>query len=222
MHVSRGGQERAIEVEQAGELLTSKRGHPPTIGEIAEYLELDQEKVLDALQVAQARSSVSLDAPPRPGDGEEDLEPRADTIGVQDEGYALVEDSSAVAHALSSLSARERHILSLRFAEEMTQSEIAAQVGLSQMQVSRLLRHSLDRMRTIAGASPQAIVDAEPTAIACGTRGVLPTPVPAASAATLGHASHEEADQPKQYGCNQHVPENVRGEAQATEDGQNK
>lgn len=160
VHVTRSGQERAMEVEQADELLTSKRGHPPTIGEIAEYLERDQEEVLDALQVAQARSAVSLDAPRPGGRGEEDLEPHADIIGVLDEGYALVEDSSAAAHALSSLATRERHILYLRFVEEMTQSEIATQVGISQMQISRLLRHSLDRMRTIAGTGPQAIVDA--------------------------------------------------------------
>jgi RNA polymerase sigma-B factor len=160
VHVTRSGQERAMEVEQACELLTAKRGHPPTVGEIAEYIERDQQEVLDALQVAQARGSVSLDAPPPGGGAEEDLEPRANTIGVQDEGYALVEDSSAVAHALSSLTARERHILYLRFVQEMTQSEIAAQVGLSQMQISRLLRHSLDQMRTIAGTGPQTIVDA--------------------------------------------------------------
>ncbi len=149
VHVPRGAQERALEVEQAGEYLTSKGGRAPTVGEIAEYLEYDQEQVLDALQVAKARSSVSLDAP-RPGGGDEDLEPRAETIGAEDDGYALVEDGSAVARAVSSLPLRERRILHMRFAQEMTQSEIAAQVGLSQMQVSRVLRQSLDRMRTIA------------------------------------------------------------------------
>jgi RNA polymerase sigma-B factor len=158
VHVTRSGQERAMEVQRTSELLTSKRGHSPRVGEIAEYLECDQEEVLDALQVAQARGSVSLDAP-RPGGVEEGLmESRAQAMGVEDEGYALVEDSCAVAGALSTLSARERRILYLRFGQEMSQSEIAAQVGLSQMQISRLLRHSLSRMRAIiAGGDPQAI-----------------------------------------------------------------
>jgi RNA polymerase sigma-B factor len=158
VHVPRGAQECAMEVERASELLTSRRGHSVKVREIAEYLERDQEDVLEALQVAQARGPVSLDAP-RPGNGEEDPDPRAETVGVEDAGYELVEDGSAVARALSLLSPRERHILHLRFAQEMTQSEIAAQVGLSQMQVSRVLRHSLCRMRAIAGDDPQATPD---------------------------------------------------------------
>jgi RNA polymerase sigma-B factor len=154
VHVPRGAQERALQVERAGGLLTSNRGHAPTVGDIAEYLECDQEEVLDALQVSQARSSVSLDAP-RPGGEEDDSDPRVERIGVEDDGYELVENSSAVAHALRSLAPRERRIVYLRFAREMTQSEIAAQVGLSQMQVSRLLRQALDRMRMIAEGLPR-------------------------------------------------------------------
>jgi RNA polymerase sigma-B factor len=153
VHVPRGAQERALEVERAGGTLTANSGHSPTVGEIAQYLECDQGEVLDALQVGQARSSVSLDAP-RPGGAEDDSEStRAETIGTEDEGYELVEDGSAVAHALRSLAPRERRILFLRFAREMTQSEIAAEIGLSQMQVSRVLRRSLERMRTIAEGS---------------------------------------------------------------------
>jgi RNA polymerase sigma-B factor len=153
VHVPRGAQERAMEVEQASEVLTSASGRAPTVAELALYLERGQEEVLDALQVTTARSSVSLDAPRPGGAADEDSEPRAETIGVEDEGYAFVEDGSAVANALASLSARERHILHLRFEREMTQSEIAAEVGLSQMQISRLLRQSLERMRTIAGVT---------------------------------------------------------------------
>jgi RNA polymerase sigma-B factor len=148
VHVPRSGQERAMEVERAGEMLTSRRGHAPTVGEIAQYLERDQEEVLDALQVTRARGAVSLDAP-RPGGEEGELEARAESIGTDDEGYELVEERSAVAHALASLSARERLIVRLRFEQEMTQSQIAAEVGLSQMQISRVLRHSLERMRAI-------------------------------------------------------------------------
>jgi RNA polymerase sigma-B factor len=148
VHVPRSGQERAMEVERAGELLTSRRGHAPTVGEIAQYLERDQEEVLDALQVTRARGAVSLDAP-RPGSEEGELESRAESIGTDEDGYELVEERSAVANALASLSAREQRIVRLRFEQEMTQSQIAAEVGLSQMQISRVLRHSLERMRAI-------------------------------------------------------------------------
>jgi RNA polymerase sigma-B factor len=148
VHVPRSGQERALEVERASELLTSRGGHAPTVGELAQYLECAQEQVLDALQVTRARGAVSLDAP-RPGGEEGELEARSESIGTEEEAYELVEERSAVAHALASLSARERRIVKLRFEGEMTQSQIAAEVGLSQMQISRVLRHSLERMRAV-------------------------------------------------------------------------
>jgi RNA polymerase sigma-B factor len=150
VHVSRGAQERAMEVEEAGEELTSRQGRPPTVNEIAEYLELDVEQVLSAMQVTQAHSAVSLDAPRPGGGGEDDLDSQADHLGVEDERFALVEECAAVTDALKCLSPRERHILHLRFASAMTQSEIAAEVGVSQMQVSRLLRRSLERLRELA------------------------------------------------------------------------
>jgi RNA polymerase sigma-B factor len=149
VHVPRSGQERAMEVEHASEVLTSKQGHSPTVGELAEYLERGQGEVLEAMQVSEARGSVSLDAP-RPGGEEQDMEPRGESIGVEEDGYELVEDGSAVAYALSLLAPRERHILRLRFEQELTQSEIATAVGLSQMQISRLLRRSLEKMRAVA------------------------------------------------------------------------
>jgi RNA polymerase sigma-B factor len=153
VHVPRSGQERAMEVERASELLTSKHDHSPTVGEIAEYLELSQGEVLEAMQVSKARGSVSLDAP-RPGGDERETESRGESIGVEDDGYELVEDGSVVAHALSLLAPRERRILRLRFEQEMTQSEIAAEIGLSQMQISRVLRRSLEKMRAVAAGEP--------------------------------------------------------------------
>lgn len=158
VHVPRSGQERAMEVERASETLTSKLGRAPTVGEVAQLIERDHEEVLDALQVARARGSVSLDAP-RPGGSDDELEPRSETIGAQDDGYALVEDGDAVAHALATLPPRERRIVQLRFQREMTQSQIAAEVGLSQMQISRVLRHALECMRAVVdhvGAEPAA------------------------------------------------------------------
>lgn len=157
VHVPRSAQERAMEVERASEVLTGKQGHSPTVPEIAQYLERDQEEVLDALQVAQARGAVSLDAP-RPG-SEEDMEPRGESIGAEDEGYSLVEDGSAASQALASLAPREQRIVRLRFERELTQSEIAIEVGLSQMQISRILRRSLEQMRAIVDSA-----DLPPTA----------------------------------------------------------
>jgi RNA polymerase sigma-B factor len=153
MHVPRGAQERAMRVQEAVDLLMSRSGRAPTVREIALYLELDDEQVLEAMRVAQAHSLPSLDAPARPG-SEGDCEPRLETIGGEDEGYELVDDGSTVAQALSLLSPRERLILHLRFSAEMTQSEIAKEVGLSQMQISRLLRHSLGRLRELAEVPP--------------------------------------------------------------------
>jgi RNA polymerase sigma-B factor len=150
VHVSRATQERALEVQQTMEMLLSETGRSPSVGEIAEYLELDHAQVLDALQVSQAHSAVSLDAPAGSGESESEGDSRMDTIGGEDQSYLLVDETSVVAQALAALEPRERQILGLRFFGEMTQSEIAARVGLSQMQVSRLLRRSLERMREVS------------------------------------------------------------------------
>jgi RNA polymerase sigma-B factor len=149
VHVPRGVQERALEVEDARELLSLRGGRPPTVLELAEYLELDVEQVLGAMQAAQAHSAVSLDAP-RPGAEEDGDSTRGETIGSEDRGYELAEDSAVVADALKSLSERDRRILHLRFARDMTQSEIATEVGLSQMQISRVIRRSLDQLHQLA------------------------------------------------------------------------
>jgi RNA polymerase sigma-B factor len=149
VHVPRGAQERALEVDKASDALRAASGRVPTVREISEYLEIDEGEVLDALQTTQAQDALSLDAP-FSGDEDQSPDPRSETIGGDDAGYAFVEDSSAVAQALARLSPRERYIVRLRFVAEMTQSEIAARVGLSQMQISRLLRRSLQEMRELA------------------------------------------------------------------------
>lgn len=149
VHVPRGAQERALEVDKASDALKAASGRAPTIREIGEYLEMEDAEVLDALQTTQAQDALSLDAP-FSGDDEQGADPRSETIGSDDDGYAYVEESSAVAQALARLSSRERRIVHLRFVAEMTQSEIAERVGLSQMQISRLLRRSLREMRELA------------------------------------------------------------------------
>jgi RNA polymerase sigma-B factor len=151
VHVPRGAQERALKVRDAQEHLSGGRGHAPTVSQLAQYLELDAEEVIDALQAIHAYETVSLDAP-RPG-ASEDAAAIGDAIGADDERYELVELDATVAVALGHIPARERLILRMRFVDDLTQTEIAEQVGISQMQVSRLLRRSLDQLRTLTGAS---------------------------------------------------------------------
>jgi RNA polymerase sigma-B factor len=148
VHVPRGTQERALLVERAARELTGRNGRAPTVSELAQYTELDPEHVLDALQAADAYDPVSLDAP-RPGhDGE--MEPLVEALGDEDDRYELVESEAVVAAGFRLLSLRERRILYLRFVHELTQSEIAERVGVSQMQISRLLRRALARLRDYA------------------------------------------------------------------------
>jgi RNA polymerase sigma-B factor len=111
------------------------------------YLELDTEQVIDALQATEAYETMSLDAP-RPGADDEGSS-YGDSIGHEDERYELVELDATIVAALEHVPARERAMLHMRFVEELTQTEIAARVGISQMQVSRLLRRSLDQLRAL-------------------------------------------------------------------------
>ena len=110
--------------------------------------------MIDALQAIRAYETVSLDAPR--GGGEEDIVPYGDTIGHEDDRYELVELDATVSSALAHLPARDRLVLQLRFVEDLTQTEIAERVGISQMQVSRLLRRSLEQLRALTDAPGQA------------------------------------------------------------------
>jgi RNA polymerase sigma-B factor len=117
------------------------------VAELAQYLELSQEEVLDGLQTAEAYGTVSLDAPMM-GDDEEESS-RLETIGAEDQRLLLVHEQATIFAAARDLPAHEREILYLRFGEDLTQSEIAERVGVSQMQVSRLLRRSLAHLREV-------------------------------------------------------------------------
>ena len=151
VHVPRQSQERALQVRDANERLTRAGGRPPTVSQLAEYLELDVEDVLDALGAIQAYETLSLDGPRSTVD-EDPLVPFIESLGREDERYELAELDATVASALVSIPARERTILRLRFFDELTQTEIANRVGVSQMQVSRLLRRSLARLRALTDA----------------------------------------------------------------------
>jgi RNA polymerase sigma-B factor len=147
VHVPRGDQERALKVREAQETLTNQRGHAPTVNQLAVYLELDVEQILDALQATHAYETLSLDAP-RAG-GEDDAPTLGDAMGHDDERYELVELDATLVTALRHIPARERAMLHMRFIEDLTQTQIAARLGISQMQVSRLLRRSLDQLRAL-------------------------------------------------------------------------
>jgi RNA polymerase sigma-B factor len=144
VHVPRGAQERALSLRQARDLLTNQTGHAPTANQLAEYMEISIEQVLDGLQALNAYETSSLDAPA--GD-EDSAGTRGEAIGSEDVNYAQVDDATTVGSLMEELPSRDREILRLRFNEELTQAEIADRVGVSQMQVSRLLRRSIDRMR---------------------------------------------------------------------------
>jgi RNA polymerase sigma-B factor len=152
VHVPRGVQERALKVRDAQERIAGERGHAPTVRQLAEYLELDTEEIIDALQAIRSYETLSLDAP-RAGADNDDATTYGEGLGGEDRHYELVELGATVATALEHIPARERLILRMRFVEDRTQTEIAAQVGVSQMQVSRLLRRSLEQLRALTGSA---------------------------------------------------------------------
>jgi RNA polymerase sigma-B factor len=149
VHVPRGAQERAIKVEQVQRKLAAETGRAPTFNELAEYMEMSVEDVLDALEAAAAHHSVSLDTPREDGDGE--VGTLGDAIGQVDERFELVDAGTCIAQAMQHLSERERHVLALRFVADRTQTQIASEIGVSQMQVSRILRHSVERLTELVG-----------------------------------------------------------------------
>jgi RNA polymerase sigma-B factor len=143
MHVPRRLKELSVRLSRLLDELTNELGRSPTIAELAEAAGVEEEDVVDALDSAHAYSTRSLHAPFEEG-GDDSL---AEKLGTPETGYAEVEDGALVAAGLDALDERERRIIELRFFEEKTQSQIAAEIGISQMHVSRLLRRALTTMR---------------------------------------------------------------------------
>jgi RNA polymerase sigma-B factor len=148
VHVPRGMQERVMQVDAAVKELSRRYGRSPSVAEIGTATKLAPEQVLEAMEAATAYDAVSLESY-RFGD-EGDGETYADSIGVEDDRYELVEYGATIEPTLQALPARDRIVLHLRFVEDMTQAEIAERVGVSQMHVSRLIRRALERLRTVA------------------------------------------------------------------------
>jgi RNA polymerase sigma-B factor len=147
-HVPRGAQELALKVQRAQEKVATDTGRSPTVAELAQHLELSIDEVIDGLEAAEAHHSSSLDTPHDDSDGEPGT--LIDTFGQHDAGFQLVEDLTTVATGLQTLSERERHVLHLRFVQDRNQREIAEQIGLSQMQVSRILRRAIATLSELA------------------------------------------------------------------------
>jgi RNA polymerase sigma-B factor len=156
IRVPRDIQELNAKLTQAVDRLTVKLGRSPTVPELAEACRATEEEVLDAMQGAQSYSTVSFEEPI--GENRTALE----LLGEEDEEYLTAERRVLLSAGMRALAAREQTIMRLRFFEGLTQREIADRVGISQMHVSRLIRRSLDDMRSrMADEEPAAIAPAK-------------------------------------------------------------
>lgn len=147
VHVPRRLQELRIDLAKANEELFQRLDRSPTTTELAEHLNLSEEEVLDGLVASNGYSTSSLDAPADPESATTRVTTYADRIGEVDPAMEVVENLHALKPLVEQLGERDRRILQMRFGEEMTQSEIGAELGVSQMHVSRLLTKSLTRLR---------------------------------------------------------------------------
>jgi RNA polymerase sigma-B factor len=146
LHVPRRLQELRRAIAEATERLAQERGRSPTPAELAEDLAVPEEDVVEGMKVAQAYTTASLDAPAR-GAGDQAGAALGDLLGEEDRDLARADLRLAVAPAVAALPERQQRILHLRFFGNLTQDQIAAQVGISQMHVSRLLARILDGLR---------------------------------------------------------------------------
>lgn len=144
VHVPRRLKELSLQLNQRVEELSGKLGRSPTVAELAKATGANEEEVVEALEIGQAYSTVSLSGVI--GDEAGELDPLS-SIGDVEPGYETSEDRALLLPGLRVLGARERHILHLRFFGGLTQSQIAEEIGISQMHVSRLIRRALERMR---------------------------------------------------------------------------
>ena len=145
VRVPRGLQELNVQLSRLVEQLTVQLGRSPTISELAKAAGTEEEDVLEALESGRAYSSLSLSQGTGTEDGEE-IDP-LELLGEVEHQYEVSEDRAVLAPGFKALDDRERTILHLRFFEGLTQSQIAAQVGISQMHVSRLIRRALEKIR---------------------------------------------------------------------------
>lgn len=147
--VPRALQERVAEVRHASDDFASHSGRSPTVAELTAATGHSEEEIVEALQAAHALSPLSMDAP-RGSAAEDEDSLFIDRLGNEDDGYERVEDRAAIEAALPALTDVQRTVLDLRFRESLKQSDIAVRLGISQMQVSRVLRAALERLGAVA------------------------------------------------------------------------
>ncbi len=152
VRVPRDLQELTLKVDRAGSELAEQLRRQPSVAEIAAAVDADEEEVLEAMQAGGAYRAVSFDAPRR--GGEEDVATLGDSLGVDEEGFDRAEERATLARLMSTVTPREREVLRMRFEQDMTQAEVGAVIGVSQMQVSRVIRQALSRLREAADAPP--------------------------------------------------------------------
>jgi RNA polymerase sigma-B factor len=148
VHVPRDLQDLTLAVDRAVQVLERELSHKPTVGELADKLQVSDEDVLDALQASRAHRVGSLDAPAR--DEDEPASTVGERLGMVEPEFARAESRAILSRLMGALSERDRLILHLRFHEDLTQEQIGARVGISQMQVSRVLRQCIAKLRTMA------------------------------------------------------------------------
>ncbi|MBO3682544.1 SigB/SigF/SigG family RNA polymerase sigma factor [Streptomyces sp. NEAU-YJ-81] len=150
VHVPRRLQELRVDIAQAKEQLATHQDQEPTVRELAEHLKLSEGEVIDGIVASNGYTAGSLDWPSDGGGNGRATPMRsyADTLGEADAAMETVEDLHTLAPLLQQLDDRERRIIEMRFGQEMTQSEIGADLGISQMHVSRLLSRTLTHLRT--------------------------------------------------------------------------
>jgi RNA polymerase sigma-B factor len=150
VRVPRDLQELSLRVDRAIGTLSRDLHRAPSVGEIATAIGASEEQVLEALEASGAYRAASFDAP-RAGGDDDTGDTMGDAVGLDDSGFGLAEDRATLDRLMQAIGEREREVLRLRFVEDLTQAEIGERIGVSQMQISRLIRQSLARLRSAAG-----------------------------------------------------------------------
>jgi len=151
VHVPRPVQERVRAVRQASDEFAATDGRAPTVAQLAEAICCEEAEVRDALEAARTLNPVSLDS--SPGEDDDERVVVNEKLGSEEPGYELVDDLATIERALPALSTREKELLHLRFAEDLTQHEIASRMALPESRVARMLDTALERLR--GHASPR-------------------------------------------------------------------
>ena len=148
VRVPRGLQELALRAQRESEEFASEHGHAPTAGQLAQRLGVEVEQILEAREAAGAHRAASLDRPREDADDERPVH----ELSVEDPGFAAAEDAATVSRLTALLCERDREVLRLRYEQDLTQSDIGARIGCSQMHVSRILRGALTHLQAHAEA----------------------------------------------------------------------